>query len=151
MTAEKLADVLGKTEVRGDKQMRFTLQTGKWYACEIIGDEFEEDRCSYSPIRVDAIEPLGKDTRSFRLTFYHANYPEGVRSKQYVLQTLERGEKYTIARSEEHNPTRILQIYDIDSEWLRRHFPGVNFKDENIANAYGTFIRGQSGSGKKEQ
>jgi hypothetical protein len=123
MTAEKVVDVPGLTGVWGDKSMRFTLEVGKWYACEIIGDEFEEDSCSYTPIRVDAIEPLGKGTRSFRLTFYHANYPEGVRTKQYVLRTLVRGEKYTIARSRDHNPTRILQIYDIDSEWLRRHFP----------------------------
>lgn len=59
---------------------RFTLQRGRWYACELIGDEFGEDKCSYSPIKVFAVEPQKSGNRKFGLKFYHASYPAGVRT-----------------------------------------------------------------------
>lgn len=101
--------------------MRFTLQPGNWYACEIIGDEFEDDLCSYSPIRVDHVRPLKTGKRTFELGFYHANYPEGVQEKTYTLETIERGRRFMLARSTNHEPTRLLQLYDIDWSWLERH------------------------------
>ena len=66
------------------------------------------------------------------LDFYHANYPEGVREKRYTLQTIERGERFLLARSVEHNPVRILQIYDINYEWIVRHFTGLVPDREDI-------------------
>lgn len=105
--------------------MRFTLADNRWYACEFIGDEFEDDLCSYSPIKVLRIEPLKNGSRTLKLDFYHANYPEGVREKSYTLQTIERGERFLLAKSIEHEPVRILQIYDINREWIVRHFPGL--------------------------
>ena len=101
---------------------RFTIEPATWYACEFIGDEFQKDRTSYSPIRVHRIEPLGLGRREFRMAFYHANYPEGVREKSYTLRTIERGRSYILARSISHNPARLLQVYDIDEDWLRTHF-----------------------------
>tara|TARA_R110002111_G_scaffold100976_6_gene156460 strand:- start:19502 stop:19675 length:174 start_codon:yes stop_codon:yes gene_type:complete len=38
--------------------MRLQIKERFWYACEFIGDEFDEDCCSYSPMRVDGIKPL---------------------------------------------------------------------------------------------
>jgi len=111
---------------------RFTIQPGRWYACEIIGDEFDEDCCSYSPIRVDRIEPLKSGNQIFKLYFYHANYPEGVRDKQYTLRTIERQHKFIFAKSIDHEPARILQIYDLDIGWLDRHFPNINVHDDDI-------------------
>ena len=74
---------------------RFTLVHDCWYACEFIGDEFDdahgEDRCSYSPIKVLCCEPLADGTRCMRLEFFHANYPAGVQDKVYTRQTIERG------------------------------------------------------------
>ena len=105
--------------------MRFTLEPRRWYACELIGDEFGEDKCSYSPIKVYQVKALGDGSRTFVLSFYHANYPAGVQDKTYRLQTIERGRTYLLARSLEHEPTRVLQIYDIDAHWLERHFPGM--------------------------
>ena len=102
---------------------RFQINEGLWYACEFIRDEFSEDCCSYSPIRVAEIKPLKSGSRRFSLNFYHANYPEGVRDKCYTLQTIERGESFILARSIEHDPVRLLQIYEIDGAWMRRHFP----------------------------
>ena len=101
---------------------RFTLVPGQWYAVEIIGDEFSHssELRSYSPIRVYAVRPLGN--RSISLSFYHANYPEGVRDKIYRLKTIERGQKYLLARSIEHAPVRLLLVQEITWAWLRRHF-----------------------------
>ena len=101
---------------------RFTLVRDRWYACEFIGDEFQEDRCSYSPIKVLGFEPLNDGSRRLRLEFFHANYPTGVQDKVYTLRTIERGESFMLARSLDHEPPRFLQIYDIDAAWMRRHF-----------------------------
>ena len=105
---------------------RFTLQCGRWYARELIGDEFDEDKCSYSPIKVQSVEPRHTGERTFRLRFYHANYPEGVRGKNYALQMKERCNSMLIARSQEHDPPRFLQICDITADWISMHFPGWN-------------------------
>ena len=102
--------------------MRFTLREGRWYACELIGDEFGDDLCSYSPVKVYSVTPHGSGKRTFTLAFYHANYPQGVRDKEYTMKTIERGKRFMLARSLEHDPPRILQIYDIDAQWLHRHF-----------------------------
>jgi len=105
--------------------MRFTLQNNEWYACELIGDEFQEDKCSYSPIRIKNIEPLSNGRREYILRFYHANYPEGVRDKEYKLKTVERGQTFLLVKSIDHSPPRFLQIYEIDNDWMRRHFRGI--------------------------
>jgi hypothetical protein len=101
---------------------RFTLVPAQWYAVEIIGDEFSpsSDLRSYSPIRVDEVCSLGN--RSISLSFYHANYPEGVRDKIYRLTTIERGQNYLLARSIEHAPVRLLLVQEITWAWLRLHF-----------------------------
>jgi hypothetical protein len=112
--------------------MRYTLQPNQWYACEFIGDQFDEDRTSYSPIRVNNFETLGTGRRQFRLSFYHANYPAGVRDKSYELETIERGTRFLLARSAEHQPTRILLIYDIDWNWLQRHFQRLSHEKIDI-------------------
>ena len=112
------------------KMRRFTLEIGKWYACEMIGDEFSDvhsaDQCSYSPIKIHSIMPTGSGNRFFSLHFYHANYPGGVRDKTYNLRMIERGANMLLACSTEHDPARILQIYEITPEWVMTHFPGLN-------------------------
>lgn len=101
--------------------MRFTLVPHHWYACELIGGEFDEDRCSYSPIRIGSVRPQRTGKRTFALDFYHASYPEGVRDKTYQLETIERGERYILAKSIDHHPVRLLLIYEVDWSWLERH------------------------------
>ena len=112
--------------------MRFTLDPGKWYACEFIGDEFGDDLCSYSPIRINHVQPLNTGKRTFEIGFYHANYPEGVRDKTYTLETIERGARFTLARSTTHQPTRLLQLYDIDWLWLERHYGVLPVRDTSV-------------------
>lgn len=103
------------------------LQPGRWYACEFIGEEFppESDSTSYSPILVHGAKGLKTGRRQFELHFHHANYPAGVQDKLYRLRTLLRAPGLLLAESLEHQPVRLLQIYEISLEWLGRHFPGL--------------------------
>ena len=99
----------------------FTLAPERWYACEVIGDSFDEDRCSYSPIRVLSLTPGAAGPGTLTLNFYHANYPEGVRDKTYDLTVIERTGRLLLVRSRTHRPIRLLQIYEIDWAWMTRH------------------------------
>jgi hypothetical protein len=115
---------------------RFTLETGRWYACEFIGDFFDQafgpDRCSYSPIKILGLRPLGTGQREYVLEFYHANYPEGVQGKEYRLRTIERGGRFLLAKSLDHDPPRFLQVYDITAAWIEAHFPGKHPPREGL-------------------
>ena len=108
--------------------MRFTLERGRWYAAELMGAFFEERIRSYSPIKVLSIDPRRDGRRTFELGFYHANYPEGVRDKRYTLRTLERNDWFLLAKSLDHDPTRLLLIHEITAPWLTVHF-GVPLED----------------------
>ena len=99
---------------------RLTFKPGRWYAAELLGEEFGREIRSYSPVRVDEITPRGG--RRFSLAFYHANYPEGVRDKVYELETIERNRVFILARSLSHTPARLILIYPITGAWLREHF-----------------------------
>ena len=100
---------------------RFTLHPGSWYAAEMFGDDISNVR-HCSPIKVVAISPAQSGQRRFSLSFYHANYPEGVRDKVYTLQTLERGRQFILTRSIDHPPSRLLLICPITAPWLQQHF-----------------------------
>jgi len=109
---------------------RFSLEPGRWYAAELLGEEFGSEIRSYSPIRVEEIRPKGGCR--FSLAFYHANYPEGVRDKVYALETLERGATFILARSREHSPPRLMLIYSVTSAWLREHFGATVSESEDV-------------------
>jgi len=99
---------------------KFTLEPRRWYASELIGEEFGSEIRSCSPIRVDQVTPKGG--RRFSLAFYHASYPAGVRAKVYDLQTLERNSRFMLVRSASHRPVRLMLIHTITSGWLRLNF-----------------------------
>lgn len=102
---------------------RFTLREKRWYAAELLGDEFgaASEFRHRSPIHVFSCKPLQSGKRQFQLHFYHAFYPSGVREKEYHLETIERGEGFILCRSTSHQPTRLMWIYEIDAVWLRQH------------------------------
>ncbi len=100
----------------------FTFVPGRWYAAELIGDEFGEVLRSYSPVRVERVRPLGTGSGELLLDFLHASYPEGVQEKSYRLQVVERYSRFLLARSLEHTPTRLILVYEATWEWLNEHF-----------------------------
>jgi hypothetical protein len=111
---------------------RFTLEHGKWYACQFFGDFFKgfEAQCSYAPIKVEEVRPMGN--RKYELHFYHANYPAGVKDKVYELQTIERGQSFILAKTTEKEDPRFLRITTISAEWISKHFgqrPEGNLED----------------------
>lgn len=112
---------------------RLTLEAGRWYAAELLGEEFGSEIRSYSPVRVAGITRRGG--RRFSLTFYHANYPEGVRDKVYELETIERNTAFILARSLSHRPVRLILIHPITGGWLREHF-GVSISDSEDAQTW---------------
>lgn len=112
---------------------RLSLEPGHWYAMELLGEEYGPSVRSYSPIRVDEITPRGG--RRFSLAFYHANYPEGVRSKVYDLETIERNRTFILARSLSHSPARFTLIYAVTSTWLEEHF-GISISESEDPQAW---------------
>jgi hypothetical protein len=60
--------------------------------------------------------------RKLSLTFYHANYPEGVRDKTYILTTIQRAQHFILARCLDVEPDRLLLIYAITGTWVKEHF-----------------------------
>lgn len=111
---------------QSSNDQRFTLEPGKWYAMLLLGDEFHSaDTLPFhtSPIYVERVTPLKTGKGEFKLTFFHANYPEGVQGKEYRLQTIYRGEQMLILLSSEHSPPRFLHITPINKEWLQLFFP----------------------------
>ena len=119
-----------------DLMKSFRVRKDYWYACELIGDLFSKqtDQCSYSPIKIYDIKPHKTGNRKFTLLFFHANYPWGVQDKEYRLQTLERGETFILAKSTQHDSTRVLLIYEITNTWIKKHFPSYDPQDNEIQN-----------------
>lgn len=85
---------------------------------------------AFSPIKVFGLEPLKSGSGIFKLQFYHANYPEGVRDKEYTLRTIERGSNYLLAKSIDHMPARIIYIHEITDAWMSRFFGQVRLEGD---------------------
>jgi hypothetical protein len=83
---------------------------------------FGADIRHYSPIKVLGLRCRQDGSRRMELSFYHAAYPEGVRDKTYLLETIERGGNFMMSRSVDHEPVRLLQVYEVSADWIRRHF-----------------------------
>ena len=108
---------------------KFMLEQNKWYACRLEGKEFGT---SYSPIKVCRFAPSKTGDETFQLDFYHANYPAGVRDKEYLVEIIERNEDMIFARSTTHASPRTLLIREITPEWLMTHFPGREPDSKNL-------------------
>ena len=113
---------------------RFTLRARQWYACMLLGDEFASAMRAMSPtpIRIDRVTPLATGNRILEVSFFHANYPQGVQDKTYRLQTIHRGENGLLARSTDHNPPRFLYVTVITPEWLKHNFPEFAFESSAL-------------------
>lgn len=83
----------GRARAKSPPAASFPLAVGRWYELGVIdGGELHE-----SPIRVDGIERSGKN--HLRLKFHHANYPDGVRDKDYNLRITRESEEGIDAKS----------------------------------------------------
>jgi hypothetical protein len=101
----------------------FQLLAKKWYAMEVFGAGGAPTNPHLSPIYVNAIEPLKTGHGILRLTFFHANYPEGVQNKEYVLRVLHRGTFHLAAVKTENEDQPLVIIFPLESDWIQTHFP----------------------------
>ena len=99
---------------------RFTLEPRKWYAMELLDSEFGSEIRRCSPIRVDALELEGNGSRLFHLSFFHAAYPEGVQTKIYTIQTIQRSEHFLLGRVVDTG--RLVLLLELSDKWLKQHF-----------------------------
>ncbi len=104
------------------EEVVFIPEEEEWYAMEIFGDDFHgvfTGEMDYSPIKVITFEEA--EGYYFNLVFYHAWYPAGVQGKKYTIEVIQTGEHYILARSVDHDPVRVLRIYNIDKHWIKRY------------------------------
>ena len=99
----------------------FMLQSKKWFAMEHI---FADAHRHYSPVWIENVNPLPSGKGVLELTFFHANYPEGVQGKIYQVRVLQRMPAYLVgARQELDGSTRGTLIFEvITPEWMALHF-----------------------------
>lgn len=121
--------------------MKLILRNNAWYALTFIGDEFICDPAfsddqpgsySFSPIKIYQFAPLKTGNSIFELSFFHWNYPSGVQNKVYKLKKIAHGEKFILATSTEHHPTRTLMIKQLTKRWINLHFRSVNLPEDML-------------------
>ena len=110
---------------------RITLERGSWYAAEFISEHGNPDSRHFTPMRVEKLKPKKDGSRAFTLSFYHANYSEGVRNKTYELRTIERAESFIFAERLDSNAKTFVLILPISTAWLNKHFGAGLLADES--------------------
>ena len=106
---------------------RLKIESGIWYACTFFGDDmvvYDETLggFSFSPILVMELKPLKTGQSKFVLRFFHANYPEGVNTKEYECLKLGHGRTFVLAQSDHGIAGRYLVIKKITPEWALLHW-----------------------------
>jgi len=96
---------------------RLTLERGRWYGWTMWPGYL--DAPYFSPIRVDAVNPLNTGSGRFDLDFLNAGYASGVQDMTYALRTLKREASYLLASVEDSD--RAVCIERLDLAWLERN------------------------------
>jgi hypothetical protein len=102
---------------------RFKFDIGMWFAMEFFCENFNH----VSPILVEGFKVHNSGNRLFKLSFFHANYSQGVQDKRYELQTVIRNTFMLVAErqdADEEGKRPVLCFFDLTSEWLETHFRG---------------------------
>ena len=106
----------------------FTLEPRKWFAMEYI---FQDAHRHYSPVWIEAVEPLKSGQGVLEVAFFHANYSEGVQGKVYQIRVHQRTAGYIVGARREHDGSvRGTVIFEaITPDWMRLHFPQYTICD----------------------
>lgn len=102
--------------------MAFSLYPRTWYAMEYL---FPSGHWHYSPVWVEEAVPRKTGKGLLLVRFYHANYSEGVRSKEYTIMVLRREEGYLLGfRVDTSSRSQVPILFlGMTREWLCAHFP----------------------------
>lgn len=110
----------------------FILYPRVWYAMTVHFPT--QPIAHHSPIYVQQVRALKSGQGLLDLTFFHANYPEGVQDKRYRLRVLHRSSGHLVAaRIEESSfdpePLAIV-LAPISPVWMKVHFEWLNVHEE---------------------
>ena len=101
---------------------QFTFEPDRWYAMEVWAADWQF-RPAASPIKVFRVTPLQRGDGAFKLSFFHADYPEEVPHKVYTLRTLHRSTEVLLAISLEPKEDRTLAFFPVTQNWLHAYWP----------------------------
>jgi hypothetical protein len=110
------------------KRRAFTLQRHRWYAMQVI---FPSSGQHFSPIWIYEVIPQQTGKNRLKLSFWHANYPEGVQHKVYELHVLRRTSEHTVnplhegyllAERKAEGDKQLILLTAITTEWIETHF-----------------------------
>lgn len=100
----------------------FSLHPGRWYAVELIDDEFEsDDPRRFSPVYIYRVRPLRTGARLLRVRFWHENYHEGAQGREGDWKILERTPGLLLARIQDY-PVQLAHIRELSWKWLGDRF-----------------------------
>jgi hypothetical protein len=102
------------------------LVPNAWYAMEVFGASGAPTNPHLSPIFLKAVEPLKTGRGLLKVEFFHANYPEGVQNKEYVLRVLHRALSHFVAVKMEDEQQPLVVIFPMESDWIKTHFPNFD-------------------------
>lgn len=97
---------------------KFVLERGRWYGWSMYPGY--SDMPYYSPIRVDAVAPLGNGL--IEIAFLNAGYAEGVQQMKKKFRVHRRGERHLVL-DELHVPERTVIIEPLTTEWIAGRTP----------------------------
>lgn len=97
---------------------KLTLERGCWYALTMYPGYLNEPYCS--PIRVDAIKPLGAGL--IEIEHLNAGYAQGVQIMTKGYRVHRRGERHMVL-DEIDVPERTVVIEQLTDKWLQTHAP----------------------------
>jgi hypothetical protein len=103
-------------------KLPFTLEPRKWFAMEYI---FPNAQRHYSPVWIERVTAQKSGHGFLELTFFHANYSEGVQGKIYKVRVHQRTSAYLVGARQEHDGSTCgtLIFETITPEWMALHFP----------------------------
>ena len=99
--------------------MAFTLTPRRWYAMLCILPDGTQHA---SPVWIFAAHARKTGAGLLEMDFWHANYPEGVQRKTYLLRVLRRAAAYLIAERHDEPEKSPVILAEVSREWLRAHF-----------------------------
>ena len=112
---------------------RFTLRPGGWYGMVLT---YPPGGQRVSPIFCHAAVPRQSGAGLIDLRFFHAEYPEGVQDKDYVLRVLRREHGYLLALNAISDGERCVLLTDLSPEWFEYHYPeSARIKPANLTPA----------------
>lgn len=97
---------------------KLTLERGHWYALTMYPGYAGEPYCS--PIRVDAIRPLGSGL--IEIEHLNAGYATGVQLMTKAFRVHRRGERHLVL-DEIQTPERTVIIEPLSENWIRTRAP----------------------------